>query len=217
MRARGTHPVRTKRIGRHLLTALLIAAICAPIDAQIAQRANPTDSGTTRSTTFALSIAVLKKQFRVDEKPWVFLTVENLSGGDRNFPEDRVYVEGENSEPPTTLRQRQLTNRLNPGETSLMSGGFEPTIHSGSDSMRRYDLSLLYDLSKPGKYIVYIEVDDPKTGVSLRSPTATFEIQPTQAIAVLGRRGSSAENLGQHNSCAPTGTFHLNRFDDKRA
>jgi hypothetical protein len=61
-----------------------------------------------------------------------------------------------------------------------MSGGFEPTIHSGADSTRKYDLSLLYDLSKPGKYTVYIEVGDPNTGVWLRSPAATFEIQATQ-------------------------------------
>ena len=47
-----------------------------------------------------------------------------------------------------------------------------------------YDLSLLYELSKPGKYAVYIEALDQtaseRNAVWVRSQTLQFEIQPLQ-------------------------------------
>jgi hypothetical protein len=89
---------------------------------------------------------------------------------------------GEKGEPPTTLRHRQLTNRLKPSEPSILGGGFEPTIEPGGSFTRKYDLSQLYDLSKPGRYTVYIEVLDVVPSnrgkeAWVRSPVATFEIQ----------------------------------------
>ncbi|MGI0133495.1 MAG: hypothetical protein ACREBW_00855, partial [Candidatus Micrarchaeaceae archaeon] len=71
-------------------------------------------------------------------------------------------------------------------ESSVLGGGFEPTIQPADSFTRKYDLSRLFDLNKPGKYTVYIEVsnafhsNDWKGGW-VRSPTATFEIlAPTQ-------------------------------------
>jgi hypothetical protein len=134
------------------------------------------------STTIALIIALPEEHILIGQIPWVHLTVKNLTNEDISYPEDRVQVMGEKGEPPTTLRQRQLTNRRQPSEPSILGGGFEPTIEPGGSFTRRYDLSQLYDLSKPGKYTVYIEVLDEFNsrrgkGGWVRSPIATFEIQ----------------------------------------
>jgi hypothetical protein len=94
-------------------------------------------------------------------------------------------------EAPTTLYQRQVTHTLWPGEREL-TGGYEPPIgprvsldgEPTFSSDRTYDLSLFYDLSKPGKYTVYIEVLDvsaPETqrgaGLWVRSQTEQFEVE----------------------------------------
>jgi hypothetical protein len=138
-----------------------------------------------RSAHVAVSIALPQRRIPAGQKPWAFLTLENLGGSVTiAFPEDRVHVEGEAGEPPTTLYQRQVTHTLRPGEPELMMGGYEPEIWPTFSSERKYDLSLLYDLSKPGKYTVYIEVLDvsaPETkhgaGLWVRSKTVPFEIQ----------------------------------------
>ena len=139
-----------------------------------------TGSG-VESSTIALSIALPKEKIPPGAIPWVYLTVKNLTKETITYPTDRVHVEGEDGEPPTTLRQRQLTNRRNPNEPSLLGGGFEPEIEPGDLFTRKYDLSQLYDLSKPGKYKVYIEVSDEfhsnrGKGKWVRSPAVTFEI-----------------------------------------
>jgi hypothetical protein len=139
----------------------------------------------SRSAHIAVGIALPKKQILAGQKPWVVLTVENLGGNVQiAFPEDRVHVEGVAGEPPTKLYQRQVTHTLRPGERELMMGGFEPTILPTLSIDRKYDLSLFYDLSKPGKYTVYIEVLDisaPETkrgaGLWVRSKAVPFEIQ----------------------------------------
>jgi hypothetical protein len=139
----------------------------------------------SKSAHIAVSIALPKKQIPAGQKPRVVLTVENLGGNlTILFPPDRVRVVGEAGEPPTTLYQRQVTQTLRPGEPGLMMGGFEPEIRPSFSSDREYDLSMFYNLSKPGKYTVYIEVLDvsaPETkhgaGLWVRSKTVQFEIQ----------------------------------------
>jgi hypothetical protein len=139
----------------------------------------------SKSAHIAVSIGLPQKQIPAGQKPWAFLTVENLGGNVTiAFPRDRVHVEGEAGEPPTTLYQRQVTQTLQPGEPQLRMGGFEPEIWPTFSSDRKYDLSGFYDLSKPGKYTVYIEVLDVSapetkhgTGLWVRSKTVPFEIQ----------------------------------------
>ena len=136
-----------------------------------------------QSATLGLSLTVPKGQVPMGQIPWVSLTVKNLSNADILFPdEERVHVEGEKGEPPTTLRQRQLTHTLQAGEQTLMGGGYEPTIEQGTSFTRKYDLTKLYDFSKPGKYVIYIEVLDESAsknnaGVWVRSNTVQLEIQ----------------------------------------
>jgi hypothetical protein len=175
----------------HTLTLTLtmtavIALIGISADAQTAQTASQSTSATRKSAMVALSIILPKEHIPVGQTPWVFLTVKNLGSDVISYPQDRVYVEAEGHELPTMLRQRQLTHRLQPGEPSILGGGFEPNIEPRGSFTRKYDLSQLYDLSKPGKYTVYIEVLDEFNsnrgkGGWVRSPIAAFEIQtPSQ-------------------------------------
>jgi hypothetical protein len=165
---------------------VVIALTGISANAQAVQATSQSASATSKSVTVALSIVLPKEHIPVGQTPWVFLTVKNLSSDVISYPQDRVYVAGEQSESPTTLRQRQLTHRRQPGEPSILGGGFEPNIEPGGSFTRKYDLSQLYDLSKPGKYTVYIEVLDEFNsnrgkGSWVRSPIATFEIQaPSQ-------------------------------------
>jgi hypothetical protein len=174
-----------------LATIGVMAAKGISVDAQTAQVSYQPKVVVGRSAHVAVSLALPQKQIPAGQKPWAFLTVENLGGNvTSTFPPDRVHVEGEAGEPPTTLYQRQLTHTLRPGERELM-GGYEPTIGPAlsEDGPKfsadmKYDLSLLYDLSKPGKYTVYIEVLDvsaPETkhgaGLWVRSETAQFEVE----------------------------------------
>ena len=169
-----------------LATIGVMAAKGISVDAKTAQ---PVSYQPTvmigKSAHIAVGLALPQKQIPAGHKPWVVLTVENLGGNVTiAFPEDRVHVEGETGEAPTTLYQRQLTHTLRPGERELASGGYEPEIWPTFSSDRKYDLSLFYDLSKPGKYTVYIEVLDvsaPETqhgaGLWVRSETAQFEVE----------------------------------------
>lgn len=137
----------------------------------------------SKSATLALSIAVPIEHIALGEKPWVHLTVQNLGSKEISCPFSRVYVEGPKGEPPTTLWQRQLTNRTKPGEPGITFGGYRPPIAPagwpGDSFIMKYDLSAYYDFKEPGKYTVYIEALD-ETGTMadpwVRSPIAKFEL-----------------------------------------
>ena len=167
--------------------ATLIVATAMSIAVRAQTGAKPTV--TSQSATISLSIAVPIKQIPIGQKPWVYVTVKNLGKEEINYPRDRVYVEGPNGEPPTTLRQRQLTDRLKPGEPTLRMDDYGATpIAPGESFTAKYDLSALYDFKEPGKYTVYVEVVDSlaakaKTKTDndyrMRSPVATFEVEPS--------------------------------------
>lgn len=161
-------------------TVIVIAAKSTSLDAQTTTRA--ASPPTSKSATIELSIAFRREQIPLGQKPWVSLTVKNLGSKEIAYPFSRVHVEGPKGEPPTTLLQRQLTNRLKPGEPGI-AGGYRPPIAPagwpGDSFSMKYDLSAYYDFKEPGKYTVYIEVLD-ETGTMaapwVRSPVATFEL-----------------------------------------
>jgi hypothetical protein len=169
-----------------LLTATLIviAARSSSINAQTTTPA--VRSTTSKTATLELSIAIPIEHIPLGQKPWVHLTVKNLGNEEIAYPQERVYVEGPKGEPPTTLRQRQLTDRLKPGEPTLRMDDYGATpIAPGESFTAKYDLSALYDFKEPGKYTVYVEVVDSlaakaKTKTDndyrMRSPVATFEL-----------------------------------------
>lgn len=166
-------------------TLIVIAATSISVEAQTTPPAAP--SATSKTATLAVSIAVPIERIPLGQKPWVHLTVKNLGSEEIAYPRERIYVEGPKGEPPTTLVQRSLTGRLNPGDTPIRLTGFRPPIAAGDSFTMKYDLSYFYDFREPGKYTVYIEVFDrlseklnAKTDTDnwLRSPVATFELLP---------------------------------------
>ena len=127
------------------------------------------------SPAIALSIAISKDHIPVGQKPWVWLTIENLTNEELAYPHDQLYVQGENEEPLATPWQRQRKSG------QLIGGGSAPLIQPGDSFTMRYDLSAFYDLRKPGKYTVYIEVlaafhATGWKGDWMRSSIAHFEI-----------------------------------------
>jgi hypothetical protein len=174
----------TRILGTVLYLASAVSSSNVLFDAQATQP-NQKTVLIKKSTNISLNISLPKNHVPVGEAPWAYLTVNNLSNEEISYPMDRVFVEGEKDNPPTTLRQRQLKHELRPGEVELSSGGFEPSIVPGGSFTRKYDLSLLYDFTKPGKYTVYIEVLDwvatkNDTSVWVRSPAARFEVTPAK-------------------------------------
>jgi hypothetical protein len=165
---------------------ILVGANRFSVEAQVPPATGQSASWESESPRLALNLALLQEHIPAGHTPVALLTVRNPSKTDMPFPKDRVHVEGENGESPTTLLQRQLTHRLRRGEKEIRSGGFEPLILAGASSTRKYDLERFYDLSEPGKYTVYIEVLDAaaskdNAGVWLRSNTVSFEIEaPSQ-------------------------------------
>ena len=163
-----------------LMAAALIVMGDIGSNAQTGQAAGQSAVPTTRSAAMVLKLTLPETKIMVGQTPWAFLTVKNVSNEIILFPQDRVHVEGEKGEPRTTLRQRQNTHRLQPGEAEVRSGGYEPPIEPGQSSTRKYDLAQLYDLSKPGKYSVYVEVLDRHSSkgpaVWLRSPAAQLDV-----------------------------------------
>ena len=88
-----------------------------------------------------------------------------------------VHVMGEKGEPPTTYRQRDATHRLLPGEAPLKRTLYNPWIISPrAGDTHHWLLDAFYDLSAPGKYTLYFDVRDPKTGEILRSNTVPFTV-----------------------------------------
>ena len=135
-----------------------------------------------KSNVFYLTIAMEKKQVRVGESPMVLLTIKNLTDGLIRVPGDgctqgaKVWVQGENGEPPTTLRERDDTGRLLPGEAGLQCtvvANMRP-LDPGESTTRKFLLKYLYDLQVAGKYTVYLEVPSPEAW--LRTDTETFQI-----------------------------------------
>jgi hypothetical protein len=180
------------RFNSNVQVLIVLVAITAGHSgyAQTSSAGDQQETVNGRSAYMAVSIALPQKQIPVGQKPWVVLTVELLGGNvTAAFPETRVHVEGDAGEPPTTLYQRQLTRTLRPGERELIGGGFQRSIGPALSedgpkfsADEKWDLSLLYDLSKPGKYIVYIEALDQTASkrdrVWVRSQTLQFEILP---------------------------------------
>ena len=169
-----------------MFVATLIAANSISVGAQTTTEAKP--SVTSKSALLSLRIVVPVEHIPMGQTPWVSLTVKNLSSNEIAYPDDRVYVEAEKGEPPTTLHQRQVTHRPRPGEPAIKPTGFRPVIEPGGSYTMKYNLSGFYDFKQSGRYTVYIEVLDTlapeaKTGDGswVRSPVATFEVQaPTQ-------------------------------------
>jgi hypothetical protein len=138
-----------------------------------------------QSDSIAVNLSIDKEQVAIGQSPWAILRVRNLSNHEMPIHDwmYRAHLEGEKDEPPTTKVQRQITGRLRPGEVPLRTDEYVVwTISPGKSDIRKFQLDYLYDLSVPGKYVVYVEVMDPSTLKSstpkwLRTNTVEFTMQ----------------------------------------
>jgi hypothetical protein len=138
----------------------------------------------SNSDALAVSLKMQAEQVQVGQMPLAILTVYNISDQPVTIRDtmDRVYVYGKHGEAPTTLVQRNLTDRLRPGDVSLLHGpDVGPSIvwpagGAGDSFVRKFQLAYLYDLSAPGRYTAYAEVMDPSSHRWLRTKTVTFEM-----------------------------------------
>lgn len=98
----------------------------------------------------------------------------------------RIHVDGDKGEAPMTYVQRKLTGKLNPGEAPFpgvkeILSPIMPYDMPHPQDVRKFLLSHLYDLSAPGKYTVYAEVQDPISQGWLRTNSVTFQVvEPKQ-------------------------------------
>ena len=164
------------RLRNHVLALMGLVVVAVPLGSA--------QSGVSPSAVQpSIAIKVSMGTYRLDRGDTLTgeLTVTNLS--DENLElcpwSDSciVHVMGEKGEPPTTYRQRDATHRLLPGEAplerTLYAGWF---IAPGKADTHHWILNALYDLSTPGKYKLYFEVQDPKTREMLRSNTVPFSV-----------------------------------------
>jgi hypothetical protein len=163
-------------------TIIVLAAQSASLNAQAA-------SPPSRVSSIAVSLTIKKDQVPVGQKPWAVLTIKNISqrviGISTNLS-FRIHIEGKGGEAPETEYHRHLHGDFRPGDGPALGGG--PVIVSnlevGAAQIQEWDLTMFYDLSRPGKYTVYIELYDPMgpgdgSGVWLRTNTVQFEIVPS--------------------------------------
>jgi hypothetical protein len=137
--------------------------------------------------TFTIHLAGPEKTPALGETIWVVATVTNVTDHEICISTAALYhvhVEkiGEGEARPTEFH-RHLRGEFLPGDSPDASGGSSicPPIAADSSITDRYDLRKYYDLSKPGKYAVYVEMEDRRPsstspGIWVRSNTVQFEI-----------------------------------------
>jgi hypothetical protein len=138
----------------------------------------------SQADSITVSMTLDKDHFPIGQSPLVSLRLNNQTDRDLHLHGNRLqlHIEGENGEPPTTLRQRMDTGKLLPGEARMREDEYSPEIipAGGSETLTIY-VKYLYDLSALGKYTVYVDVKDPLSGKWIRTKTLQFEIvAPTQ-------------------------------------
>jgi hypothetical protein len=151
---------------------ITIAAICVLSSAQA--------PAPTQPDALIIKLAMNSDRVHTCEQPCVVLTIYNVSDKWLRIAEGnyRLYVEGVNGEPHSTVRLRQMNNTMQPGDRPLMITLFadEPMIPNGQSIEKRFQLPYYYDLSAIGKYFAHVDVKDPLTQRWLRTNTVQFEI-----------------------------------------
>ena len=170
-------------MGASFNTRLRIAFIFTVLFCSIVAASQATQT-TSNSDALAVSLKMQTEQVQAGRMPWAVLTVYNMSDQPVTIRDSmyRVYVFGKDGEAPTTLVQRQLTDRLHPGDVPLPQGPdvgpsmMWPAGGAGDSYVHKFELTYLYDLSAPGSYTAYADVMDPSSHRWLRTKTVTFQM-----------------------------------------
>jgi hypothetical protein len=151
-----------------LETAMLINTIS--LEAQ--------DSGGSRGPAIAVSINLQKDNIPLGQSPWVALRIENLTDGEITIDQADPHVEGNEGELPMRPNARIVTDRLQSGIPRLRTVVYVPwTIPPKGSSIHTYQLAHFFDLSRQGRYTVYMEVMDPGSHKWLRTNSTKLEMQ----------------------------------------
>jgi hypothetical protein len=143
---------------------------------------------------FVLILTLQKNHIPMSEKRIAILEVASTGDptvlADREIMlgctpfEYRVHIEKDGTgEPAKTEYYRHILGDFREGDGPDQSGGscVGVQLRAGSTVKQSYDLSVYYDLTKPGSYLLYIEFFDydgrNKTGAWIRSNTAHFDVQ----------------------------------------
>jgi len=165
--------------------ALILSFAITPLGAG---RGTPLEAQTktpaSQSASISVSLSFKRMSLRdppPDPRPWAIVTVKNI--GNRNVAlgtdmrDYRVHVEGEKGEAPKTSFHRSIRGEFQPGDTDLAGGGVVDDIPPGESDIHKFDLTKFYDLKVPGKYTVYVEVQDELTNIWVRTNTVQFTMQ----------------------------------------
>jgi len=158
---------------RRLALFALVIANAVVIAAQTTASASNKDSITA-------TLTMDQQVIPIGQSPRAILRVTNLT--DHELPifgnTYRVYVTGEKGDPPTTLAQRRRMGKLKPGETEERGDEYVVwTVLPNELGIKKIQLANLYDLSIPGTFSVYAEVQDPSSHKWLRTNTVKFTMQ----------------------------------------
>jgi hypothetical protein len=133
----------------------------------------------SRAPAIDVSIGLQKEKVPVDESPYVFLRVENLTVREITISEPTPHVEGEKGELPMKALPEIITDGFQPRIPTLKTVVYVPwTIPPKDSSIHKYQLGYFFDLSHQGRYTVYMEVMDPSSHKWLRTNSAKFEMRP---------------------------------------
>jgi hypothetical protein len=149
-------------------TAMLITTVS--LEAQ--------DATASRGPAIAVSISLQKDKIPLGQSPWIALSVENLTDVEITIDQADPHVEGDEGELPMKPNARIVTDRLQPRTPRLRTMVYVPwTIPPKETSIHTYQLAHFFDLSRQGRYTVYMEVMDPFSHKSLRTNSTKFEMQ----------------------------------------
>ena len=143
----------------------------------------PTQAAKAVSTPPAItvSLTLAKSPVPVGQQDYLTLSLKNISQQEiplqTDYRDYRIHISNGQTEAPKTAYHRQILGEGLPGEEPLMGGGVTLSILPGAVGIRRYDIFKFFNLSVPGVYTVYMDVQDEISGQWLKTNTVQFEVQ----------------------------------------
>jgi hypothetical protein len=169
-------------------TLALSIGMAAIIAANGAARKGQATSPGGQSVSVTVSLTLENEHVQAGEGTVAVFTLKNI--GDRSVSFStasdlyRVHVSGTDHDPAEAEYQRHRHGDYRPGDGPYLVDGpvVATELKPGESVSRKLNLKMFYDLSKPGKYSVYMEIYDPsgpidQSGLWLRTNTAQFEVE----------------------------------------
>jgi hypothetical protein len=157
--------------------ALFLTMLAVYAARNVAQTKTPA----SQSPSISVSASLQMDKAAAGPRPWAVVTVKNIGKRDVSLRTDmvdyHVHVEDENGERPKTSYHRSVRGEFQPGDKDLPCGGIVDTIPPGKSQVAKFDLVCFYDVKVPGKYAVYIEVQDNLSHTWVRTNIVQFTME----------------------------------------